>query len=243
MALKLEHKSSLKVIACLLALVIFAAGSPVAAEGMVLRATDLQGQAGEQVIVEITADNAAGTEGGQFILQFNPETVRPIAAEPGTLVTEASNNLHMVNLDYEPGKLMFMWVTAAGDTDNTGLVCTITFELLSDGLTNLAFDQVIVAPDGIGTGQMVPGRIAVGDTEVDRDEDSDTGLEETEGEPTEEPEETTEEDNDENLALPVDGDSSSSSPWLIAVAILAVLASAGFLLLRRNKITWSKQKQ
>jgi hypothetical protein len=231
----------------MLTILILAVQSPVAAEGLVLKASQQQGQKGEQVVVAITAENAAGTEGGQFLLTFDATKVKPVALEPGELITEAGSNLHMVNLEYAPGQLMFMWVTANADTADSGLVCSIIFELLNEGVSNILFGEVVVAPDGIGAGNTVPGRITVGDTEVDRDEsDEDTGQEEDEeavegdqddetaGEEIEEAEETDETEGEVSGRI---------SFWLIALIVLLVAIASGFLIIRRSKINWSKQNK
>lgn len=231
----------------ILTILILAVQSSVAAEGLVLKASQQQGQTGEQVVVAITAENAAGTEGGQFLLTFDAAKVKPVAIEAGKLITEAESNLHMVNLEYGPGQMMFMWVTAKADTADSGPVCSITFELLEEGFSNIDFGEVIVAPDGIGAGNTVPGRITVGDTEVDRDEsDEDTGQEEN-GETVEgdQDEETAGEDSEEadETEEPEAEVSDRRSFWLISLIALAAVVAAGFLIIRRSKITWSKQNK
>lgn len=231
----------------ILAIILLAVQNPVGAAGLILKASQQQGEAGGQVVVTITAENAAGTEGGQFLLTFDAAKVKPVAVEAGKLITEAGSNLHMVNLEYGPGQMMFMWVTANADTANSGPVCSITFELLEEGVSNISFGEVIVAPDGISAGQTVPGKITVGDTEVDRDEsEENTGQdengetvesdqnEEAAGEESEEAEETDE---------PEGAVSGRSSFWLIGLIALAVVIAAGFLIIRRSKITWSKQNK
>lgn len=237
----------------ILAIILLVVQNPVGAAGLVLKASQQQGEAGGQVVVTVSAENAAGTEGGQFLLTFDAAKVKPVAVEAGKLITEADSNLHMVNLEYGPGQIMFMWVTANGDTADSGLVCSITFELLEEGVSNIGFGEVIVAPDGIGAGQAVPGKITVGDTEVDRDEsEKNTGQdengetvesdqnEETAGEESAETEETSETDETDETEDKVP---SRSSFWLIGLIALAVVIAAGFLIIRRSKITWSKQNK
>ncbi|MCJ7806354.1 MAG: cohesin domain-containing protein, partial [Clostridia bacterium] len=138
---------------------------------------EAEGSSGNQAVVSVEVENAAGTEGGQFILNYDSALVRPVVVEAGKLIAEARSSFHMVNLEYAPGQLMFMWVTVFADTDNAGVVCTITFELLKEGISGLTFGEVIVAPDGIRTGEIIAGKISIGDMEVDQDDSEPNSLE------------------------------------------------------------------
>lgn len=215
------------------------------AEGLKLSAARVEGDVGEQVVINVTASNAAGTKGGQFTLSFDPTLVRPVSLEAGELVTAASDNLYMANLEYAAGELIYLWVTVMADTADAGVVCTITFELLKGGQTELRFRDVIVAPDDFGVGTSVPGRITVvGTAGVDREEgedednsfdepgedEEDVGDEENEAD-GDAPEEVTGEDNglengEENGTE--DDVSSGNNILLIGAVSLVILTVAGF---------------
>ena len=157
------------------------AHNAAAATGFKLSAEEVEGSSGNQAVVSIEVENAKGTEGGQFILNYDSALVRPVVVEPGKVIDDARSSLYMVNLEYAPGQLMFMWVTVFADTANAGVVCTITFELLEKGVSKLTFGEVIVAPDGIRTGEINAGKISIGDMEVDQ-EDSESKSPEQEDE-------------------------------------------------------------
>lgn len=241
--MKKKHLSKILLTALLVLTLIFSSTGAVAAEGLILKAAAIKGNPGEQAVVAITVENASGSEGGQFILNFNPALVRPVAVEGGDLVTEATGALYMANLDYAPGQLIFMWVTAAADTANSGEVCRIIFDLLTEGASKLEFTEVIVAPDGLETGRMVSGSIAVGDTEVDWDEsEEDSGQDENDEPVTEEEEEAAEngEEEEPTEELPIETESRSII-WIVIINLLVAAAIVGYLIIRRNKKTWSKQ--
>ncbi len=152
------------------ALWLFLPQQAVASEGMKLSIGETRGDAGTQVEVPIMASQAAGSEGGQFLLKFNPELVKPLNIEPGDLLETANDSMQMANLDYDYGLLSFMWITVYGDTADSGTVCTITFELLKDGSTNLELTDIIVSPAGFPVAAPGQGRMTVGDQEVGQDE-------------------------------------------------------------------------
>jgi hypothetical protein len=149
-----------------MAIILFVAflllpGNALAAEEFKLSASTASGEVGNQVKVFITADMAEGTEGGQFNLVFDHNLVKPVLIESGSLVTEAKSPLFMANLDYAPGILTFMWVTAYADTANNGQVCTVTFELLKQGVTEVKFEDIVIAAEGSRTLTAEAGRVSV----------------------------------------------------------------------------------
>lgn len=167
------------VLAAAFLLTVFITSQDIAAaEGLKLSVERQAGNAGGQAIVKISADNATGCEGGQFLLSFDPDFVRPVLVEAGELVTEAKNSLYMVNLEYAPGQLMFMWVTVFADTADSGIVCMITFDLLKEGETQLRITDIVVAPAGFEVAQAASGGITIGDAGEDvgvDQEDNDNG--------------------------------------------------------------------
>lgn len=143
-----------------------------ASRGLILSATSAKGQPGDQVVISVTADNAAGSEGGQFLLLFDPEFIQPLTLETGEMITEANNNLHMSNLEYQTGEIIFMWITPEADTVNSGTICDISFNLIRAGKTFINFDEVILVPDEIQLAFLEPGKVIIGDVEAGQDTDN-----------------------------------------------------------------------
>lgn len=168
---KLKAKKTILILALFVCILLLLPQNVAAADGLVLSATEEAGPVGEQVTVHINAENAAGTEGGQFILHFDPNLVQPVSAEPGPLLTAVDNNIYMANLEYAPGRLMLMWVTVTADTADAGTLCSFTFDLLSDGVTSLDFEDVLIVPEEIGLALADPGKIMVGTAVTDSDQD------------------------------------------------------------------------
>ena len=167
---KAEMKKILFITVVLVLVFSFAAGCEQEVEeeeGLKLEASTEEGAADGQVVVEVNAENAAGTEGGQFILNFDPNLVEPVSADSGELVKDAENNLFMVNKEYDDGQLKFMWVTALADTADSGTVCEIAFDLFDQGTTALEFADIVVSPDDFAVAEAVSGEISIDDTGVD----------------------------------------------------------------------------
>lgn len=148
-------------------ILVLAQGLPaLSSSGLTLKVSSPQGEKGAQAKVEITAERATGTEGGQFTLYFDPAIARPVLLEPGSLVTEAANSLHMANLEYAAGALMFMWVTPAADTRASGTVCSIVFDLIGEGVTELTLAEIVIAPQEAKVGTAVSGKLNVDSTQA-----------------------------------------------------------------------------
>lgn len=119
------------------------------AEGEVkLSASDVKGEVGEEVTVEIRAEDALDHEGGQFDLSFDSDIVEPVSASRGALVPDVSGNLFDYNLELADGELRLIWVIAEGCEDDSGVIGTINFEVLDDGETDLDFSNIVMSPDG-----------------------------------------------------------------------------------------------
>ncbi|HSW36711.1 MAG TPA: cohesin domain-containing protein [Candidatus Limnocylindrales bacterium] len=147
-------------IACLL--IVLALSQVASAQtGVLLTTSEETGIVGDQVIVTINIANALGTQGGQFDLSFDPARVRPVSAARGAFVPDISGNIFDHNLNLEPGKLRVLWVTAAGSTSASGVIGTITFDLLAAGDSALTFRDVTVSPTGTTVAPTVVGEIAV----------------------------------------------------------------------------------
>ncbi|MDY6827487.1 MAG: cohesin domain-containing protein [Bacillota bacterium] len=244
----------LVIVFCYLVLFMYP-GSAVAAD-LNLSVDEKESEPGEQVTLPVRIENASGTEGGQFILTYDPAVLDPVSLEAGDLVKNATGSLHMANLDYEPGKLMFMWVTAAGDAADAGILCTVTFSVLKAGQTEIAFRDVVIAPEGAVTVRTTPGGVSSGDVEVKPE-----GTDETENERKENKEKTVTEDEqtvEENQSpsaeeeLEDEGseeidpeevekaeEEAQNYTAVIVIVALAILLPAGFAVykrLRKNRI-------
>ena len=210
-----------KLIIIIMLTVLIASGSVAASDNLVLSVTEARGNAGDTVEVSVMIDNAAETEGGQFILNYDHELLKPVAMVSEDFLDSASDSLDMGNLDYAPGQLMFMWVTAAADTDNSGTLITVTFELLKEGESLLEIDEVVISPEGI---EVTPelGMITVAGNGVAEPE-SEPGIEE----------DIDEADSDQAAEIeePVDVEGGTSLV-LIVIALIVVLAAAAFVYFR-----------
>ena len=236
------------IVLCYLVLISYP-GSAAAAD-LNLKADQKEAEPGEQVTLTVRIENASGTEGGQFILAFDPAVLDPVSLEAGNLVKEATGSLHMANLDYEPGKLMFMWVTAAGDAADTGVLCTVTFKMLKAGQTEIVFRDVVIAPEGAVTVRTTPGKVSGGDMEVDQEEtdENESGREESEeetvteeeqaGEEVESPDVEEEPEEDDTEAVDAEEDEENeeddqSYTAVIVVVALAIMLPVGFAIYKR----------
>ena len=161
----------------LIVLIIVAPNALLAADDLLLTVSDAGGDTGDHVTVNINIENATGTEGGQFVLNFDDDILKPIALETESFLEEAESSMEMVNLEYAPGQLMFIWITAAADTEDSGVLCTVTFELLKEGESLLEINEVIISPDGIDT-STEPGLVVAPADGVDVVADSDAVVEE-----------------------------------------------------------------
>ncbi len=227
------------ILAALLIMAMLLSGSAAAAGEKVLTATKVEGGAGGKVVLTVNAENLKGSEGGQFTLTFDQTLVKPISIEPGELVLSAGNDLHMANLEYAPGKLIFMWVTASADTIDSGAICRVTFDLLKEGTTAIGFNEVIIV-DGNGEApKTVAGQIKIGAAgstqgnatdpgqETDSDE-TDSALNE-EGAEGEVIGEGNEEEDKKIVA-----DRVAVNPFLIIVPLIVIVALAGVYYLTRK---------
>jgi len=227
-----NNKTLLIVIMVALLISLVFAGSATAAEALKITAVKVEGGAGSQVIVDVTAEKAAGSEGGQFTLTFDQSLVRPVLIEPGDLVLSAENSLHMANLEYAPGELIFMWVTANADTKDSGVICRVTFDLLKAGTTEVGFKDLIIVAETGDAANSTAGRIKVsppppgGGPVTDTDQETEPG--EDDPEPGEDDEEGKTEVIDERTGI---------NPILVVIPIIVIIAlGVIYYLLKRNGI-------
>ncbi len=226
------------ILAALLILVMLLPGSVAAVGEKVLTATKVEGGAGGKAVLTVTAENLEGSEGGQFTLTFDQSLVKPISIEPGDLILSSENNLHMDNLEYAPGELIFMWVTVSADTKGSGAICRITFDLLKEGTTAVGFKELIIVDGNDATAKSVAGQIRIGaagsgqgtttgpDQETDSDETDPASVEEGSEE-----EVIGEEDDEEIVA-----DRVGVNPFLVFVPIIIIVALAVvYYLIRKSR--------
>ena len=204
-------------LALLLVIAITVPGTLLAADNMLLTVSNAGGDTGDLVEVSISIDNASGTEGGQFVLNFDQGLLKPIALEAGNFLEESDNSMEMANLEYAPGQLMFIWVTAAADTEDSGVLCTITFELLKEGESLLEIDEVIISPDGIDT-DIEPGLITAPADDINELADTEDAA-----------------------GIDVAAEEGRTSPIVIILAV-AALAIAGYVAYRLIKKPGAGQK-
>jgi len=138
----------ISLVVCLSFLLLFSQAA-IAADSVRLSASSEEGSTGDIVTVSITIENALGTEGGQFQLNFDPSVVVPDSISKGTFVSSASNDQFNYNLDYDASTMMVIWVTPYGDTAASGEVCRINFKAVGEGDSALTFSDVVFAPDTI----------------------------------------------------------------------------------------------
>ncbi len=145
--MSLKNNKALMTLALIVSLLLIFSQVAFAADGVKLSASSESDVVGEEVTVTISIEDAEGIEGGQFDLSFDSDVAEPVSAARGAFVPDISGNSFDYNLELEDGKLRVLWVIAAGAEDDSGVVGTITFELLEDGETDLTFSDVVIAPD------------------------------------------------------------------------------------------------
>jgi hypothetical protein len=226
-----QKKALLFVTIAALIISLFFAGNAAAAEGFKISAARVEGGAGGQVTVNITAENAAGSEGGQFNLTFDQNLVKPVSIEPGDLVLSAESNLHMANLDYAQGELMFMWVNANADTKASGVVCRVTFDLLRDGTTAISFKDVIIVGGNNEAVTAASGQIKVGagtpgqSPTTDPEQEPNAGEDDPEDAEGSEVEEVVGEDDGES-ENDIVAEGTGINPFLVVIPIILIIALA-----------------
>ncbi len=155
-----KRKTLLVTLALCVSFLLVFASTAFAADGLKLSASDEKGDVGEEVTVEIKAENALGHEGGQFDMSFDDDVVEPVSASRGGLVPDISGNLFDYNLELGDGELRVMWVIAEGAQDDSGVIGTITFEILAEDETSLTFSNIVLSPDDVEAADPVSGSIA-----------------------------------------------------------------------------------
>lgn len=156
--LKKSKPVLITVVMCVSILLLFSLAA-YASEGVKLSASNESGAVGSEVIVTISIEDGLETTGGQFDLAFDEEIVEPVSASRGGFLPHPDEDLFMTNLELAPGSLRAIWVTAAGSEMASGTVCTIVFEILKEGETDLTFSNIVVSPDDVDIADSVSGSI------------------------------------------------------------------------------------
>lgn len=234
-------KVALVLVVVLFPAVIVIPGGIAASDNLTLSVSGETGGIGDRVDVTVTVENALNSEGGQFVLNFDPELARPVSYEAGALITDASNYLEMANLDYAPGQMMFVWVTPEADTADSGTLYTITFELLKEGESLLEINEIVLSPDGVAV-TAEPGAVTVSGSgrEPEADPGNDADTEPDQDELTGPDEQADEEIDEDEEAV---DDEAGANTFLIVLIILAVLAVAGFVAYKGFKKPGAKMKK
>ena len=224
----IKNKALLILVLAALMISLIFADSAAAAEGLKISAAKVEGGAGSQVIVNVTAEKAAGSEGGQFTLTFDQSLVKPVLIEPGDLILSAGNGLHMANLDYAPGELIFMWVTANADTEDSGVICRVTFDLLKAGTTEIGFKDLIIVADTGDAASSTAGQIKVnppspgGGPVTNPDQETETGEDNPEPGEDDSAEEVIGEDDEEGETEVID-ERTGINPILVVIPIIVII--------------------
>lgn len=220
-----------------------------ASENLILEVTEGRGNRGGKVEILVRAKNAAGSEGGQFVLNYDPNLVAPASIQAGGLISAARDDIFMANLEFAPGQVMVMWVTVYGDTADSGIVCSLVFDLVKDGESALELSEVVIVADDVAaTATLIPGKIRIGaattrsTTTVTRPEER--GPEEENGEERNgyegEPVDSNDEKMDEETIsgeMPLSEERTEDRFFLYAVivAVFAIVLSIGFAIVKKLK--------
>ena len=154
-----SKKSVLIALVMVVSFLLLFSQTAFAQNGVQLSAGDVSGSVGDEVTVQISISNAMDTEGGQFDLLFDSSIAEPVSAARGAFVPDVSGNLFDSNLALADGELRVLWVIAEGSDQDSGVVGTITFEIVGEGETDLDFSAVVIAPEGVEVGTHVSGSI------------------------------------------------------------------------------------
>lgn len=142
---------------------LMASSTALAEDGVKLTASTVTGNVGEKVTVSISITNAEDTEGGQLDLSFDDDIIEPVSAARGSFLPDADNHLFNHNLNLEDGKIRIIWVVAEGSELDEGVVGTVVFDVLEEGVTDLTFSGVVIAPEGVDVGTHTAGKVTAED--------------------------------------------------------------------------------
>lgn len=147
------------IVALLLGFILWSTAS--AESGVIISASHEYGHIDQQVVVEISIDHAAGTQGGQFDLLFDHNLVKPVAVNKGPFIYDEDFELMMSNLEFAEGMMRTVWLTVHGATLDSGVICTITFDLIGEGTAFLDFEGIKISPPDTYIKASIGGSIQV----------------------------------------------------------------------------------
>ncbi len=107
---------------------------------IVLTVSDEEGVVTFKQTVEITVKDADYMAGGQFILSYDDSIVKPVSVTPGSLLGDIGATF-IVNLEHEQG-IFIAWAGATQFVETEGIVCTIEFEVMAEGTTDLEISEL-----------------------------------------------------------------------------------------------------
>jgi hypothetical protein len=172
--MKLLRNSRLLLIALVLSLlfVLFFAQAAFA-QDIRLSASEETGAVGDTVTVKVSITNALDTEGGQFDLSYGPTLaggtlmLEAVSISGGDFVPSFSTDNY--NLNVGGNKLRVLWVTAAGSSKDSGVICNIVFRITGAGETQLNFSDVLIVDprDGRLVATPTSGKV-IGLSETDK---------------------------------------------------------------------------
>jgi LPXTG-motif cell wall-anchored protein len=182
--MKLLRNSRFLLIALVLSLlfVLFFAQAAFA-QDIRLSASEETGKVGDTVTLKVSISNALDTEGGQFDLSYGPTLaggtlmLEPQSITGGAFVPSFSSDNYNLNVD--GNKLRVLWVTAAGSSQDSGVICNIVFKITAVGETQLNFSDVLIVDprDGRNLATPTSGKVIGQTGPVDDDDDDDPNLE------------------------------------------------------------------
>jgi LPXTG-motif cell wall-anchored protein len=182
--MKLIRNSRFVLIALVLSLlfVLFFAQAAFA-QDIRLSASEETGKVGDTVTLKVSISNALDTEGGQFDLSYGPTLaggtlmLEPQSITGGAFVPSFSSDNYNLNVD--GNKLRVLWVTAAGSSQDSGVICNIVFKITAVGETQLNFSDVLIVDprDGRNLATPTSGKVIGQTGPVDDDDDDDPNLE------------------------------------------------------------------
>ncbi len=153
MNMKKNSKCLMAALVLSLLFVLFFAQSALAQE-IRLSASTETGNVGDTVTVKVSITNALDTEGGQFDLSYGPTLaggtlmLEPVSISGGDFVPSFSSDNY--NLNIGDNKLRVLWITAAGSSKDSGVICNIVFRITGVGETQLNFSDVLIVDPRVG---------------------------------------------------------------------------------------------
>lgn len=133
-----------------------------AVSGAVLKVEQAEGPAGGTARVEISLENPSGMSGGELVLMYDPETIKPVDAGRGDLTSILAGYLFMSNLEYREDAIKIVWAGVKSQKGD-GTLAVLTFELMEQGVSALAVQGIILTDKD---GRHIPVKVGDGAVNV-----------------------------------------------------------------------------